>query len=64
MDLSQFQQYGIAAIFIAASWKFYSDMRNDSIKREEKLMQHLDKVSDTLEKIDARLCALERDDCK
>jgi hypothetical protein len=59
MELASLQQYGIAAIFIFAAWKLYSDMRTDSSKREELLMNHLDKVSDTLEKIDARLCALE-----
>lgn len=61
MELSSLSQYGLSAIFIVASYRFYNDMRSDSLKREEKLMEHLGKVSDTLEKIDARLCALEKD---
>jgi membrane protein implicated in regulation of membrane protease activity len=62
MELSGLQQYGLAAVFIVAAWRFYTDMRNDSTKREDKLMEHLGKVSDTLEKIDARLYSLERKD--
>lgn len=68
MDVTQFTQYGIAGIFIAATWKLYSDMRNDSTARETKLMEHLDKVTDTLDKIDKRLCSVEecirKDDVK
>jgi hypothetical protein len=59
MDFSTFSQYGIAAIFIAASWKLYNDMRADSSKREERLLAHLDKVSDTLDNINKRLCVVE-----
>jgi len=59
MDLNQFTQFGIAGIFIAASWKLYSDMRLDSTARETKLMEHLDKVTDTLEGIHNRLCKVE-----
>ena len=49
----------IAGFAYKAVTRLYSDMREDSTKREEKLMAHLDKVSDTLEKIDERLCDLE-----
>lgn len=49
----------MAGIFIAATWKLYTDMRDDSRKREDKLMIHLDKVSTTLENINERLCAVE-----
>lgn len=69
MDLSTFQQYGLAGIFIAAAWKLYSDMRSDGLKRETLLMNSLKeqsettiKIAATLEKIDARLCELERCD--
>lgn len=67
MDLTSFQQYGMAAIFIAACYKLYADnkdrerqIREDSIKREDKLMEHLDKVADTLKNIDERLCLVEK----
>jgi hypothetical protein len=36
-------------------------MRADSSKREERLLMHLDKVADTLENINQRLCVVE--DC-
>lgn len=60
MDLGQFTQYGVAGIFIAATWKLYTDMRSDSLAREEKLMSHLEKVTDTLETIDKRLSTVEK----
>ncbi len=67
MDLASLQQYGMAAIFIVAAWRFYTDMRNDSTKREDLLMKNLEKqsetstqIAETLKKIDARLCELER----
>ena len=66
MDVSSLQQYGIAAIFIVAAYRFYTDMRADSAKREEKLMEHLGKqaitmaeISDTLKTMDSRVCNLE-----
>lgn len=61
MDIaSVLPQLGISAIFVFASYKLYNDMRTDSKEREEKLMSHLEKVADTLEKIDERLSLLER----
>ena len=60
MDLSQLSQFGMASIFIAATWKLYQDMRVDSTKREERLMEHLDKVANTLSDINERLCTVER----
>lgn len=64
-------QLGISGIFVYASYKLYSDaredskrreeqMRADSKEREEKLMEHLDKVVDTLENINDRLCTVEK----
>lgn len=56
----------IAGIAYKAIAKLYSDMREDSTKREEKLMNHLDKQTETtskiaitLEKMDSRICNLE-----
>jgi hypothetical protein len=64
--LENLSNYGVAAIFIYAAYKLYVDMRADSTIREEKLMAHLDKqaatmtdISDTLKKLDYRICALE-----
>jgi hypothetical protein len=58
-----FTQGGISAIILFAAvkaiTKLYTDMRDDSKSREEKLMQHLDKVTDTLENINQRLCNVE-----
>lgn len=69
MEMSQIftpqfiSQSGLAGIVLFLAYKaigkLYADMREDSVRRENKLMIHLDKVSDTLEKIDNRLCALE-----
>jgi hypothetical protein len=59
MDLNQLSQFGIAGIFIAASWKLYSDMRIDSTAREQKLMEHLDKVTDTQEGIKTTMQSIE-----
>ena len=59
-----FGQAGLAGVilFVAtkAITKLYNDMREDSKSREEKLMIHLDKVTDTLENINQRLCNVER----
>ena len=67
MDIPNIAQYGIAIVFICWSWKLYSDMRVDSQKREDKLMEHLAKqadtmseISETLQKMDQRICSLER----
>lgn len=66
MDIANLSQYGIAGIFIFASWKLYTDMRRDSADREQKLMEHLDKqadtmkeISETLQNMDNRICTLE-----
>ncbi len=60
MDLTPLiPQLGLSAIFAGAVYKLYNDMREDSKQREEKLMAHLDKVAETLEKIDHRLKMLE-----
>jgi hypothetical protein len=59
-----FGQAGISGLIllvaIKAIAKLYNDMREDSKTREEKLMVHLDKVTDTLENINQRLCNVER----
>jgi hypothetical protein len=63
MDITIMQQLltqgGISAViaFIAykAITKLYSDMREDSRSREKALMEHLDKVTDTLDRIDGSL---------
>lgn len=39
--------------------KLYEDHKKDSIKREEKLMNHLEKTTDTLEQIQHNLSNLE-----
>lgn len=52
-------QFGLSAIFIFAAFRLYKDQREDSTRREQALMIHLDKVSDTLNKIDERLITLE-----
>jgi hypothetical protein len=58
-----FGQAGISGLIllvaVKAIVKLYNDMREDSKAREEKLMQHLDKVTDTLENINQRLCNVE-----
>lgn len=75
MDLSQLiPQLGIGGIFAYVAYKLYNDMRQDSLRREEqirtdskereeKLMEHLDKVSDTLEHINNRLIQVEQHVC-
>lgn len=61
MDLTPLlPQLGLSAIFAFAVYKLYNDMREDSKNREDKLMAHLEKVADTLEKIDERLSKLEQ----
>jgi predicted Zn-ribbon and HTH transcriptional regulator len=72
MDISSFlPQLGISAIFVAASYKLYNDSRQDSLRREEqmradskereeKLIEHLDKVADTLNNINDRLVMVEQ----
>lgn len=65
-DLTQlFTAGGISLTILGVCYKaitqLYTDMREDSLKREEKLMNHLDKVSDTLEKINSRIEKLEDD---
>ena len=59
MDITQFTQYGVAGIFIAATYKLYNDMRADSTQREQKLMEHLDKVTDTQEGIKQTMQSIE-----
>jgi len=70
MNIEMFAQFGVAGIFIffsvKAVIKLYNDMREDSKKREERLMSYLDKksetdkkVCETLEKIDKRITNLE-----
>ena len=49
------QQLGIAAVFCIGVIVLYRDMRSDSTKREDKLLEHLDRVADTLDRIDDRL---------
>lgn len=72
MDISPLlPQLGISAIFVAASYKLYNDSRQDSLRREEqiridskeretKLLEHLDKVADTLNNINERLVVVEK----
>jgi hypothetical protein len=72
LDISSLiPQLGVAAIFAGWAYKLYNDMRedgkrreeqmrNDSKEREEKLLLHLDKVADTLENINNRLCEVEK----
>ena len=63
MDITLFQQLltqgGIsgAVLYIAykAVTKLYEDMRLDSAGREKALMEHLNKVTDTLDRIDESL---------
>lgn len=65
--LTQFGAVGIILIVcIKALSKVYNDMREDSAKREERIMSYLDKkaevdkqVATTLKHIDDRLVALE-----
>lgn len=65
-----FGQGGISLVVVTVAYKMvtklYTDMRDDSKSREDKLMLHLEKqgtinerVADTLDKIDDRLCTLE-----
>lgn len=64
MDITNLlPQLGVGAIFALAAYKLYNDQRADSIRREEKLLDHLDKVSDTLEKINERLMVVEKNVC-
>jgi hypothetical protein len=66
MELGQFTEFGVAGIFIAACYKLYTDMRTDGTTRENKLMEHMDKqsetmseISGTLKSMDGRICSLE-----
>lgn len=71
IDLSTLiPQLGIAGIFAWWAYKLYNDMREDAKRREEqirldskelqdRLLVHLDKVADTLENINDRLCVVE-----
>lgn len=75
MDISQLiPQLGIGGIFAFVAYKLYNDMRQDGLRREEqiradskdreeKLLQHLDKVSETLEHINNRLIQVEQHVC-
>ena len=75
MDMAQLiPQLGIGGIFALVAYKLYNDMRQDSLRREEqirtdskereeKLMEHLDKVADTLENINDRLVKVEQNIC-
>ena len=58
-DINTFAQFGGLGVFlflsVKAVMKLYADMRDDSSRREEKLMDHLDRVADTLDRIDDRL---------
>jgi len=56
MDLSQYSQFGMAGIFIAACYMLYKDMRQDSLQREKALMEHMDKVTDTLDNVKDAFC--------
>ena len=59
-----FSQAGISGIVMFLSYKaitkLYNDMREDSKAREDKLLSHLDKVTDTLDNIHQRLCTVEK----
>lgn len=59
-----FGQGGIALVVGVVAMKMvtklYNDIREDGKAREEKLMSHLDKVAETLQKIDERLSILEK----
>lgn len=71
MDLTTLgTQFGIGGVTIYIAYKIisqlYSDMREDSVKREERLMVHMEKqsdimseISDTLKTMDNRVCNLE-----
>lgn len=54
-----FAQFGLSGIIaflaIKAVTKLYSDMREDSKTREDKLMIHLDKVTGTLDNVNDTL---------
>ena len=70
LNVGMFAQFGVAGIFlfltVKAIIKLYNDaredskqreeaMRKDGKEREEKLMEHLDRVADTLDRVDDRL---------
>ena len=55
MNLDFVSQLGFAAVFCVGVIVLYRDMRADSTKREDKLLDHLDRVADTLDRIDDRL---------
>lgn len=50
-----FAQNGIYGVFLFLAYKtitkLYTDMREDSKAREDKLLLHLDKVTDTLSEV-------------
>lgn len=71
MDIALFKDFGITGIVLYAAYlvvnKLYTDMRADSGLREQKLMDYMDKqsdtmrdISDTLKTMDNRICSLEK----
>jgi len=52
MEISTLSEYGIAAIFIYSTWRLYTDMRTDSSKREDKLMDHMKEQMELQDKKD------------
>lgn len=59
MEISTLSQYGLSAIFIYWSWKLYTDMRSDSLLREQKLMESLEKITNTQEGINSSMKSIE-----
>ena len=70
MDINLLSQFGIGGVTIYIAYniisKLYADMRADSTKREDRLMEHMDKqaetmteISGTLKTMDGRICSLE-----
>ena len=71
MDIALLKEFGVTGIILYAAYlvvsKLYSDMRNDSGLREQKLMEYMEKqsdtmrdISDTLKTMDNRICSLEK----
>jgi translation initiation factor 2B subunit (eIF-2B alpha/beta/delta family) len=66
MDITLIQQLftqgGISAVVLYIAYKaitkLYADMREDSQAREKALMEHLDKVTDTLDRIDDSMSSM------
>lgn len=63
LDPQFFAQFGVLGVGLAYGYravnKLYTDMREDSKRREDMLMGHLTKVTDTLDHINLRLQTLE-----